>query len=399
MNIVFLGALVPAERSAQMSGLSIAGNKFQCSLVKYLAEKEDVHIDVLSALPLAPFPREKRVRIKKHHEKLRDNVEYYVIPYVNIPVIKQITQIRGFISCGRQLAKKEPVLLAMNLYPHIGFAFLKLRKKYGVKGAAILADLPIDDNYTRKGAAGLFRKIYNGLTAGIIKKCREFIVLNENAVKEFAAPDSRYIVMEGGIDPEEAEEIKSTGGSGADSGRQEKKRMVYSGALTDYSGVRELMKAMKYMSDKSIVLEIYGDGKLGGAVSEAASESSNIEYCGKVSSREMLKIQSEAWLLVNPRPVEDPIARVTFPSKIFEYMASGTPVLTTKLNGFTHEYYDKMFFTDSNEPSVLAEKIAEIALMDADALKETGRAARKFVLEKKNWRCQTEKIYRFLGEL
>ena len=97
--------------------------------------------------------------------------------------------------------------------------------------------------------------------------------------------------------------------------------------------------------------------------------------------------------------MEDPIARVTFPSKIFEYMISGTPVLTTKLNGFTEEYYDKMFFVDENSPSVLAEKISELAKMDGKELQIKAAEARKFVMEKKNWQCQTEKIYRFLADL
>ena len=38
------------------------------------------------------------------------------------------------------------------------------------------------------------------------------------------------------------------------------------------------------------------------------------------------------------RVVNDPIAQVTFPSKTFEYLLSGTPVLSTRLNGYTHEY-------------------------------------------------------------
>lgn len=397
MNIVFMGAMVPADRILQMSGLSMAGNKFQSNLVKYLAECENVRVYVLSALPLAPFPQDKRIKIKKNHRKIWDNVEYYEIPYINIPIIKQLTQIRGYISCAETLAKTNPVLLSMNLYPHIGCAFLKLRRKYRLKGAAILADLPIDDNYDRKGIARFLRKFYYGIAAKNIKGCHEFIVLNENAIKEYANASSRYIVMEGGIDPEEIR--KREDDEKAEIDKQNKKRIVFSGALTDYSGIAELMEAMKQVPDEDLVLEIYGAGKLAEKTAQIAAENENIVFKGKVSNEEMLKIQREVWLLVNPRPVEDPIARVTFPSKIFEYMVSGTPVLTTKLNGFTEEYYDKMFFVDGNSPSILAEKISELAKMDGEELRKKAAAARKFVLEKKNWRCQCEKIYRFLGDL
>ena len=396
MNIVFMGAMVPADRISQMSGLSMAGNKFQSNLVKYLAKHEDVHVYVLSALPLAPFPHDKRIKVKRNYKKIGDNVEYYEIPYINIPIIKQLTQIRGYISCAGALVKENPILLSMNLYPHIGCAFLKLRRKYRLKGAAILADLPIDDNYDRKGIARFLRKLYYGIAAKNIKKCHEFIVLNENAIKEFADPSSRYLVMEGGVDLEEIKKQENVVKMGTD---KKKKNIVFSGALTDYSGVVELMEAMKKVSDERVVLEIYGDGKLAEKTAQIAAENENIVFKGKISNEEMLKIQRGAWLLVNPRPVGDPIARVTFPSKIFEYMVSGTPVLTTKLNGFTDEYYDKMFFIDENSPSVLAEKISALAKMDEEELKKKAAEARKFVLEKKNWQCQAEKIYYFLTDL
>ena len=393
MDIIFMGALVPPDQAAQMSGLSVAGNKFQYNIVKYLARLENVHIYVLSVLPLASFPGDKRIMIRKTRRKLWDNVEYFEIPYINIPVIKQLTQIRGFISCTKALKKDKPILLTMNLFPYNGCPFVRLQQRYGLKGAAILADLPVDENYSRKGLSRAFRRLYNGITAGNIKKCHDFIVLNEKAIKEYATSDAHYIVMEGGIDPEEIRE------SGKKDENDHKKRIIYSGALTDYSGVAELMEAMKYVSDESLVLEIYGSGKLAETVAQAAAENENIVFGGKVSNEDMLRIQSEAWLLVNPRPVEDPIARVTFPSKIFEYMVSGTPVLTTRLNGFTSEYYDKMFFTDSNVPSVLAEKISEISRLDRADLNKVAMAAREFVLKKKNWQCQTQKIYRFLAGL
>lgn len=396
MNIVFMGALVAPEQIPQMSGVSIAGNKFQYNIAKYLAKHDGVHLYVLTALPLAPFPHDKRIIITKFYKKIQDNVEYCEIPYINIPVIKQLTQMKGFVSCARKLVGTKPILLSMNLYPHIGCAFLKLKKRYHLKGAAILADLPVDDNYTRKGISKIFRSIYYEITAKNIRKCHDFIVLNENAVKEYAEESSNYIVMEGGVD---LEEISGQENKETETDKQNKKRIVFSGALTDYSGVVELMEAMKQISDESVVLEIYGDGKLAEKTVRIAEENENIVFKGKVSNEEMLKIQRGAWLLVNPRPVGDPIARVTFPSKIFEYMVSGTPVLTTKLNGFTDEYYDKMFFIDENSPSVLAEKISALAKMDEEELKKKAAEARKFVLEKKNWQCQAEKIYYFLTDL
>lgn len=398
MNIIFLGSMLPPDRMKYGSGISVAGNKMQYNIIKYLAQNEDVHLYVLSEMPVRPFPHDKRVFVKRYQDRLGKNVEYIEIPYINIPIIKQWSQICSYISCAKQWIdlQDKPVLLAMNLFPYNGLAFLKLKQKYGLKNAAILADLPIDDNYSRKGLSKTFRKIYNKITVRCIEQCNNYIVLNEQAIKNYTSGSVRYIVVDGGINPEEVTEATAVK-SGEQRGS--KKRIVYSGALTDYNGIRELIAAMKYISDDSIALEIYGGGILENEVVETIKGYDNISFRGKVSNEDMMKIQSEAWLLVNPRPVDDPIARVTFPSKIFEYMVSGTPVLTTRLNGFTEEYYDKMFFVEDNDPKAMAQKISEIASMDKEELNRMSIKAKEFVIKEKSWEKQTDKIYRFLEEL
>ena len=124
----------------------------------------------------------------------------------------------------------------------------------------------------------------------------------------------------------------------------------------------------------------------------------NVRYWGKVDNNSMKRIQREAYLLINPRPVENLISKVTFPSKIFEYMVSGTPVLTTRLNGFTEEYYDKMFFVENNEPNQLAGKINEVMGLPRSVLRKKALLARQFVLENKTWEKQCNKIYEFIKE-
>ena len=54
---------------------------------------------------------------------------------------------------------------------------------------------------------------------------------------------------------------------------------------------------------------------------------------GCVTNDEIVRLQCEATLLVNPRPSDKEFCKYSFPSKTIEYMASGTPVLMTKLPG------------------------------------------------------------------
>ena len=83
-----------------------------------------------------------------------------------------------------------------------------------------------------------------------------------------------------------------------------------------------------------------------------------------------------------------------FPSKLFEYMLLGIPVLSVKLGGIPEEY--KKFLFEFEE--LKGEKIAvaiENLMKDKDKDKKA-MAGRKFVAEKKNNLIMTRKIIEFI---
>ena len=106
--------------------------------------------------------------------------------------------------------------------------------------------------------------------------------------------------------------------------------------------------------------------------------------------------QKEAWLLINPRVVNDPIAQVTFPSKTFEYLLSGTPVLSTRLNGYTHEYDEAMIYLENDSPENIALAIEKISSYSANKLEKIADQGKKLVVECRNWEVQSSKILDFL---
>lgn len=72
------------------------------------------------------------------------------------------------------------------------------------------------------------------------------------------------------------------------------------------------------------------DGDQQEYVCEAASKDKRIRYFGKVSRNEMLHAQKRAHVLVSAKSTDDRHTNFAFPSKILEYMTSGTAVLTTR---------------------------------------------------------------------
>lgn len=390
-KIIFAGYAISEMEALKASGVSIAGNKMQLNILHELSKYDDLIIYPITIYPCASYPKDSKLIYRKKNINLWENQQSTQLGFINLPIVKQACQIwEMYCEIKKQLRNMpDAQILSFNMYPQVGTPLRWMNKKYDVDVTAILADLPIDIKNNRRGISKVLMSVFNLQTKKNIKSLYRAIVLNANAAEQYLS-DQKYVVVEGGVHVQENTSksilIKSYA--------ERKKIIVYSGALVEYNGVQNLIKAME-MVHEDVILRIYGDGPLKPYVECVAKEKSNIEYMGKVSNTEMLGIQKEAYLLINPRPVNDPISQVTFPSKILEYLMSGTVVLSTKMSGFTDAYLDKMILTDDDARS-MAKKIDESMRIPFDKMNDMAVKAYKFVTEEKNWKKQGKKIHDFL---
>ncbi len=389
-KLIFLGYVVDPEVAGEYSGISIAGNKMQWNVLKGLAESGEFDIECLTISPRAVFPKERKLFQKRESSILLDRVRQTKIPYANVPVLKQVSQINSMCREVRKILKRNPdaIMFGFNVFPQVGVPMRKLKKKFPkAKTFCLLADLPIDDKTNRRGISQWLRTKFDRSTWKNMSACENFIVLNEYVASAYLQ-GKPYIVVDGGLSEDEIRPYEFTS--------KTKKNVLFCGALTEYNGILNLLKAMELLDDKEIMLDIYGGGYLENEVEEFTKTHSNVRYHGKVSNREAMKKQREAWLLINPRKVDDLIAKVTFPSKMFEYMLSGTPVLTTRLNGYSEEYMDKLFFTETDSAEDIVKSIITIARKEESELREITKRAHAFICETRVWKMQAKKIVDFI---
>ena len=392
MHVTYLGIISRPEDLGKIGISSVAGNKMQYNLLNYLSEFDDITVDIVSFHPYKSFPSEKRLFVRPQVEYLYSGrVKIYQIGYLNISVIKQCLYPIITYFKARKLTKEADVVFAYDMYPTQGLPLSWLKSRVKGKTLCLLADLSIGGVHKETGLRKYLRKLFDWSTLKSIKKCDHFIVLNENAAKVYAQ-HSRYLVMDGGIEPSEYKQYEK----GWD-GRV--KNIVYTGALVEYSGILNLIKAMSLIKSKDVVLDIYGLGHLKDKVEEIAKNSSNIRFHGFVSNQEAMNLQQTSWLLANPRPVDNLIAQVTFPSKIFEYMMSGRPVMSTRLNGFSKDYDNLLFWVEDGSPETLAQKIDEINACSSDRLQAVADNAREYLLQNKTWKINAQKVHEFLKEI
>jgi glycosyltransferase involved in cell wall biosynthesis len=391
-KIVFLGYVVAPDEVHDYKGISIAGNKMQWNVVKNMSYSDDLHVECITITPRAVFPSEKKMYQNKEVVNLLNDVKSYRVPYLNIPLIKQISQIFSVYTELKRLIETDKIdsLLCFNLFPQVGIPMRLIKKKYPqIDTVCLLADLPIDDKPNRKGVSKFLRHLFDKSTWKSMNKCDRYIVLNESVFGKYL-PYKPYIVVDGGID----DDMRNL--YNGDVKKNDEKNILYCGSLAEYSGVRNLLKAFESIPSKDIYLDIYGSGNLQDEILEASKRDCRIRFHGRINNNEMLRLQREAWVLINPRSPSDPIAQVTFPSKTFEYLLSGTPVISTRLNCYGKEYNDLMFYTVDGSAESIAQKIIEVDNMNPMNLQSISIKAKRFVEEKRTWSHQVDRIVAFL---
>ena len=169
--------------------------------------------------------------------------------------------------------------------------------------------------------------------------------------------------------------------------------MVYAGGLHKAYGIDLLVDAFEQAELTGTQLWLFGQGDCVSYIQQKGNPS--IIYKGVVDRETMISIEKSATLLVNPRPTTEEFSKCSFPSKLMEYMASGTPVLTSRLLCIGEEYFDKMYFF--NDVSVQGLRQGLIDTLAASDLKKRAASAAGYIREKKTALYQAQRILKFIS--
>lgn len=213
-----------------------------------------------------------------------------------------------------------------------------------------------------------------------------YYILTEQ-MNELVNPKNKpYVVIEGMVD------VKMNKMLNKIEDKYEEKVIIYAGALYEKYGVKSLIEAFIELKDKDARLWLFGDGDLVNEINTYQEKDSRIKYFGVVPNDHVVREQLKATLLVNPRPSNEEFTKYSFPSKNMEYMASGTPVLTTPLHGMPKEYNDYVYLFEDEAVDGMIKTLTTILSKDKSELHDKGIRAKEFVLKEKNNVVQAGKI-------
>ncbi len=389
MKIIYVSNLVSEEKMNYIINNSI--NKPLQSIQKFhrlICEgmvKNKAEVKAISAVPMS---RKIQKKIFWNYEnEVKNGIKYLYLPFVNLRLIRQITILFSiiFFVIKESLNKdnEEKIFICDVLNTTISVATLVINKIFRNITVAVVTDLPkyIGSKFS------LSRKI-NEI---FITKYDGYILLTEQMNKVVNPKNKEYLVVEGIAD------ISMKNICNKLDNKYEKKVFIYAGGLYQMYGVKTLVEAFLLLKQKDVELHIFGSGELEEYLQNIKDE--RVKYYGVVTNREIIEEELKATLLINPRFTNEEYTKYSFPSKNIEYMASGTPVLTTLLPGMPEEYIKYVFIINNETVEGMLDSLRYILTFSKEELNNFGNNAKQFILKNKNQNVQSKKILDFLTYL
>lgn len=369
--------------------------KFHNLIIDGLSECEGIEIESLIGLPISILTNRKifwKAKVEKEKNKI-----YNQVNFINIPIVKQISiminiekELIKWIKENRRTEKK--IIIIDGTFVSVLPKVCKVANKYNVKVVGVFADIYdyMCDVDNESNKSNIIKKIYRKK----MDKCYDFmcayVFLTEymNALINIA--NKPYIIMEGVVDG------KIDSSKTID--KFSKKTVMYAGKLQKKYGLKHFLEAFQQITGDYEAI-VCGDGELKQYVENIAQKDTRVKYLGMIPNEKVMEYEEKSNVLINPRFTDEEYTKYSFPSKNMEYMASGTPILTTKLLGMPEEYYDYVYLIEDETVEGMKDTLKLILAKTEGELNNQGKRAQEFVLNKKNNVIQAKRIIKLLEKM
>lgn len=321
-----------------------------------------------------------------------NGIRYKYIPYFNFPMIKHLCLFLYtffYVLFWGAKGRNDKAIICDILSVSICMGALFATKINRVMNIAIVTDI--------YGMMVGSPKSFMSSLAGTLNRwyCNSFnkyILLTEQMNEVVNTKRRPYIVMEAVCDSSLLYEKP------VNVNKKHPRTVIYAGGISEKYGLKMLAEGFIKAGVKDAKLIYYGSGSYVEEFKLLCAKYSNLEYRGVVPNDIIVAEELKASLLVNPRFTSEEYTKYSFPSKNMEYMASGTPLLTTNLPGMPVEYQKYVFLFKEETVDGYANAISQVLSHSELELRSFGLKASQFVLSNKNNIEQGRRILKFIND-
>ena len=395
MKILFLStyypeALLPVFKKNAKCGLDFAAHNLNVSLINgFKANK--VNFDIINIPHLGSFPPYSRSPFVKSFKA--DQVES--ISYLNISYFKRWDIKRRVAKkvenwCSNTQGNKLILLYNFDFLPLIP----DLKNQFNdLKICMLVTDLReymAADNSLLTQFNATVTKLLPSDSQIWYDALDGYILLASKMKEKLPVGNKPWLLMEGIYNSEvDCKKIEKT----------LYKTILYTGNLGQRYGLIDLLNSFSAIKSDDYRLWICGDGDSLPEYLERQKTDSRIKYFGILPREDILKLQKQATILINPRHSSDDYTKYSFPSKTMEYLASGTPTLMSRLECLPKEYLDHICFFEDESVEGIRDAIEKICSKPQEELNTFGERASRFIFQEKTPKVQVKHIVDFLSKL
>lgn len=392
--IVAVGTMVPDIPAFHGPAFNRAAQMLQTGLIRGLINAAMPVTAILSIEPLPAVPRARRLFGRRGLASLgADLPPVRMVSFVNVHPLKALTAGLGVFlrivrwSWRHRGQRRIVHLFNMTMPPGI-FVWLAARLT-GSRLSVTTMDV------WRPGGGlvpdSMWWRLDFALQKRLLPRFDGHMVVSR-AMAEDLLPGKRVCLIEGAV----ASDWERVAPPPRREPRQ-RFRVVLAGTLTEHNGVELALDATSALPE-DVELVVAGAGPLADRVRERAERDARIIDVGFVSFEDLVELYASADLLLNIRVTTTLDTRYFFPSKLFELLASGTPVLSTCVGHLEEEYGRWLYLLREETPHALAARIRGVRAIDRAVREDLGRRARDFVLREKTWDRQGQRFASYLRE-
>lgn len=368
-DAIFTGKKKPSQAAQKYHTLQIEG-----------LEALENDVTALSVLPISSLTYDKRFFREK-----QDSGVYHFAPILNIPILRNLFMFLYvfFYTVKKTKGREKGAVICDVLNMTLSIAAIMAAALTRTQIVGIVTDVPTKRAFRETNP---LKKIRQKLSYFVLGRFDKYIFLTEAMNTLINKKNRPYLVSEGHADRAAAKQESTL------AQKHEKKICIYAGSLRKIYGIGYLTQAFVQAAVPDSELHIYGSGDFEEELQQITAQHPNVKYFGIRPNRYIVEEERKATLLINPRPTDEEYTKYSFPSKNLEYMASGTPVLTTVLPGMPKEYHPYVFLIEEETVDALADTLRTVLLRSKEELFAFGQAAKSFVLEQKSNVKQAERI-------
>ena len=376
-------------------------------LIKGLQYNNVDQIQIISELPVSHNTHRKM--IWRRNNIVDANLSFIELSFINLPILKNIMIFLGCLIQTRRWAishKNDSIVISDCLSFSSAFAARIIARLYRIKTIGVITDLPESfaniNREVRTPIKKVAQRIYDMFSIRNYQSYDGYILISENMKHILTRRENLkvdYLIIDCIVDYRETpssqgplyildqEEIEHS-----------IKRIVYAGSLNKKYGLDVLLDSIDFIPRRDVEFQFYGDGDYVSNIIKKSLLDDRIKYFGVVPNGEVLAAEEQASILINPRRNCELFSKYCFPSKIAEYMCSNVPVLCYKLEGVGDEYDKYLNYIIGNSSRQLAGSILKM-LDDLEEAKIKASLAKKFIIEKRNYKVQGRKLCEYMEKL